>query len=307
MRVFLDYLRHLIPLVKNGFTSYLNSSDAILKRVATSPDRLLPFRQMAPTLIKAYTVIYSNKERLRTRAGLFNVLMFRGVFYGSPFASEDLVWFNDLEEWESYYENSQKTARGSDKSKKPTKERYFVCKTAYGPSLTSRSTEVAATYWEESKGWVEFLKTRHRAKEVFDWFLRKDKRGKKIFPNIGPLCALLMLGDLMEADGDYFTIPSSATWGELVHELDKGAKNGLLMLGLLDEKASSIDTTQSFSELYQYLAEELDDEEKALIGFNTIMLEHGLCKRGRILPKKLKTKKKGKVTMTSSARMGDKQ
>ena len=87
--MFLDYLRHLIPLVKNGFTSYLNSNDAILKRVATSPDRLLPFRQMAPTVIKAYTVIYSNKERLRTRAGLFNVLMFRGVFYGS--VTQDLA------------------------------------------------------------------------------------------------------------------------------------------------------------------------------------------------------------------------
>jgi hypothetical protein len=103
-----------------------------------------------------------------------------------------------------------------------------------------------------------------------------------------------MLGDLMEADGDYFTIPLPATWGELVHELDKGAKNGLLTLGLLEKKASSIDTTQSFSELYQYLAHELDDEEKSLIGFNTIMLEHGLCKRGRILPKKLQIKKTGK-------------
>ena len=51
---------------------------------------------MAPTVIKAYTVIYSNKERLRTRAGLFNVLIMSPYEFTSKthsLSTEDLGKF----------------------------------------------------------------------------------------------------------------------------------------------------------------------------------------------------------------------
>ena len=121
MGVFLDYLQHLIPLVKNGFSMYENFPDLILCRIAKSPDRLLPFRQKAPTVVKAFDVIYRNTDDLCTRAGLFNVLMFRGVFYGSPFAKNDLRWFNTLDEWHVFYATSKRKAKGSDVSKPTTK------------------------------------------------------------------------------------------------------------------------------------------------------------------------------------------
>jgi len=78
------------------------------------------------------------------------------------------------------------------------------------------------------------------------------------------------------------------SWGDLVHELDKGAKNSLVGLGLHGKTMASEVTSHSFQDLYQYLAEQLDDEEKSLIGFNVIMLECALCKRGRILPQQCK-------------------
>lgn len=288
MKVFLDYLRHLIPLVKDGFAMHVNSPDPILRRVAVSPDRLLPFRQKAPTAIKASQVIYGNRDRLRTRVGLFNALMFRGVFYGSPFAKDDLVWFNSLDEWHAFYQTSKRKAKGSDLSKPATKERYFVNKSAYGPNQPARSTEVAKTYWKESEGWETFIKANHDAKEMFDWLVGINSMGKKRFPNIGPLCALLVLGDLIKAECQIFPMPTSSIWGELVHELNKGARNGLVELGLQGKIVTSEVTSHSFQELNQYLEEQLDDEEKSLIGFNVISLEHGLCKQGRILPRRRK-------------------
>ena len=288
MKVFLDYLQHLIPIVRDGFSMHENSPDLILRCVAKSPDRLLPFRQKAPTVIKASQVIYGNADRLCTRVGLFNALMFRGVFYGSPFAKDDLVWFNSLDEWHTFYQTSKRKAKGSDTSKPATKERYFVNKSAYGPSQAAQSTEVAKFYWEESEGWETFIKANHSAKAMFDWFVGNNGKGKKRFPNIGPLCALLVLGDLIEAECQIFPMPTPFIWGDLVHELNKGARNGLVELGLQGKIVTSEVTSDSFQELYQFLAEQLDDEEKSLIGFNVIMLEHGLCKRGRILPRQRK-------------------
>jgi hypothetical protein len=214
--------------------------------------------------------------------------MFRGVFYGSSFAKNDLIWFNTLDEWLAFYNTSKKKAKGTDLSKEATKERYFVNKSAYGPSQAARSTKVAKIYWEASEGWEGFIKANHNAKEMFDWFVGNNSQGQKRFPNIGPLCALLVLGDLIEAECELLPMPTPFSWGDLVHELNKGARNGLVELGLQEKSTTSEVTSQSFNDLYQYLAEQLDDEEKSLIGFNVIMLEHALCKRGRILPRQRK-------------------
>jgi len=83
-----------------------------------------------------------------------------------------------------------------------------------------KSTEVADIYWEESEGWESFIKANHNAKEMFDWFLGNNSKGKKQFPNIGPLCALLLLGDLIEGKCNFFPMPTPLSWGDLVHELD---------------------------------------------------------------------------------------
>jgi hypothetical protein len=145
MTVLLKYLQHLKPLIENGTDMYFHSNDRLRSRVANRPDFLFPFRQKAPMIIKALETIYSTPDRLRTPVGFWNLLIYRGVFYGSPYATNDLQWFDSLEEWEAYFKDSTKTKEGD-------KEGYYVniyyvniC--AYGFNNVKWKRENIALYW----------------------------------------------------------------------------------------------------------------------------------------------------------------
>ena len=80
-KVFLTYLQILLPIVQNGSTQYLNSKDKIVSQVANKLDHLLPFRECAPTRLKARSTVYNGLSDGITPERFWSILMHQGVFF----------------------------------------------------------------------------------------------------------------------------------------------------------------------------------------------------------------------------------
>jgi len=88
-RIVLRYLCHLLPILSPSFVP--PTTGKIMKKVLSELDFFLPFHQHAPSLANARREIYADIGQFpgEDGVGLFNVLAFRGVFFGSPFAQCD--------------------------------------------------------------------------------------------------------------------------------------------------------------------------------------------------------------------------
>ena len=227
---------------------------------------------------QALSTIYSEHHRLLTPEGLWNILTFRGATYGSPYAENDLQWFDTYEEWTDYYAASNKTFKGD-------KTQYFINVAAYGMRNKHRNINNIAKYWDERHRWTSFIASKPDLKKTYK-FLTQNHKGesqKKVFPNIGPLTALLVCGDLIELK--ILEIPAIKDWAELIYDVQKGATLGLHSLALIGETFTKEDVIDAFTKLDSFLVQELSDDDKLLMGYNMVMLEHGLCKFTRILTK----------------------
>jgi hypothetical protein len=253
-----------------------------MKKVLTDLDFYLPFRQHAPSLKNARSEIYADIDSFpgEDGAGLFNVLAFRGVFFGSPFAQSDRYqWFSTFADWERFQ------AEGSEVAKKYGKdgeeEKYYVKRSCYGQSQKDRSTKLLPIYWDQRLLWSEkFDKlSEPSVTEVHKWLASS-------FPNIGHLSALLICGDLIEAS--ILPMPTAPEWGGLIYTLDMGAKSAMEMLGLISKKASRVEVTEAFMSLDLSLQQELEEEERLAMNYNVIMLEHALCKIKRLTMRGIK-------------------
>jgi hypothetical protein len=306
--MFLNYLHKLKPFLLNGIAAYQNSCDSMMQRIAKRPDFLLPFRQKAPMIEKAMCTIYSDTARLRTPEGLWNILSFRGVLYGSIYATEDLQWFNTYEEWDAYYKTSTKykslgqKKKGKDKDAgknispdNKDKEGYFVNICAYGFNNKSRQIENIASYWAECHRWTSFIDVKRSVKEVYD-FLNQKIDSQKIFVNIGPLAALLVCGDLIEAG--VIAMPTIEDWANLIYDVGKGATKGLQRLGLVGETFTRPDVINAFKKLDNFLDQNISSDDRDLMGYNIVMLEHSLCKFTRVV----KDKNKANTSQTKSGK-----
>jgi hypothetical protein len=288
MMIFLKYIQLLKPLIDPGAPTSQNSQDKSVKKVLKRPDFLLPFRQKAPMILRAQQTIYSEKDRLRTSEGFSNILMYRGVLYGSSYATHDVRWFNTLHEWQQYYTNSKEKNKDIDK--------YFVNICAYGFNNKARSVDCIAEYWIQNKRWTSFIERNPNVAEVYAFLTAKKSKKeefKKVFPNIGPLTALLICGDLIEAG--VMEMPSIKEWAHLVFKVGKGAAEGLIRLNLLPRKYSEDQIFQAFDGLHRFLLENISDADRALMGYNIIMLEHGLCKFTRLTKQKQKQESEKKL------------
>jgi hypothetical protein len=247
-----------------------------MKKVLSELDLFLPFRQHAPSLANARHKIYADADQFpgEDGAGLFNVLAFRGVFFGSPFAqSERYRWFNTLADWETFFAKGTKVAKKHGKDGE--EEKYYVKRTCYGQSQTDRSTKLLQGYWDQRLLWsAKFNKpTKPSITEVWKWL-------RSVFCNIGDLSALLICGDLIEAG--ILPMPTAQEWGGLIYALKMGANGGMKTLGLISKQAVREEVTEAFTSLDQTLQQELTEEEKVAMKYNLIMLEHTLCKIKRL-------------------------
>ncbi|KAF9521306.1 hypothetical protein CPB83DRAFT_737848, partial [Crepidotus variabilis] len=272
-KTFSDFLNTFQILLKDGTAAHCASGDRYIKKTAQKPDYFLPFRSKAPTFVKALLTIYSDAGRLSTPAGLFNLAAFRGVFYGSEFARNNLQWFNTFKDWDQHY-TAQKALEGKD-------ETFFVAKNAYGPHQMHRSVDNLASYWKVAvEKWPTHLKVDNPKRDIFKLFAFFEHN----LSYVGDLAALLMVGDLV--DCGFVNMPSAVDMGSLVEQINRGAVKGLIQLGLVSPKYTKKDAAQAFALLHQHVEETSSRDNKELMGYNPIMLEHALCKFQRIYRKR---------------------
>ena len=260
------------------------TSGRIINKVLSDLDFFSPFRQYAPSLANARQKIYANVDQFpgENGAGFFNVLAFRGVFFGSPFSQSDRYqWFNTFNDWEIFCREGKEIA----KSHGGDEERYYVKKNCYGQSQMDRSTKLLSKYWNQRMLWSdEFNKsTKPSITEVHKWLTKSvtvNGANTTLFNNIGGLSALLICGDLIEVG--ILQLPTPQEWGGLIHSLKMGARSAMQILGLTSEKASKVEVSTAFASLDFALQQELEDEEKAAMNYNVVMLEHTLCKIKRL-------------------------
>jgi hypothetical protein len=248
---------------------------------------LLPFRQLAPSLKNARLVIYEDMNQFPGPDGVdfFNVLAFRGVFFGSPFAQSNRYRrFNTYSEWTEFKAQGVEIARQQGPDGK--EEEYYVKKSCYGQSQTHRHTDLLEKYWDQRLLWdARFPKpTKPSITEVYKWLTKSNTiNGKnvKVLKNIGTLTALLICGDLIEAD--VLSMPLADEWGGLIHSLDMGAKAAMVDLGLTRENASKVELSNAFVSLDLAVRQELNEGERAAMRYNVVMLEHALCKIKKLI------------------------
>lgn len=183
------------------------------------------------------------------------------------------------------------------------KEAYYVNICAYGYNNIKRTIDNIPTYWAERDRWTVFLETKPGIEEVYRFLLKTHARKdgvKKVYPNIGPLTALLICGDLIEAG--VLQMPNVDIWARLIFQVNKGAIAGLQQLALLDNTCTEPDVVQVFQALHDFIMRNLSEEEQLMMGYNMIMLEHALCKFSRIT-KKIGKKEKETGKKRKSNRM----
>jgi hypothetical protein len=276
------FLRHLLPILSPSFVA--QQQDKVLTKVMSNLDTFLPFRQHAPSLANARREIYLDVDRLERDDGVwfFNILAFRGVFFGSPFSRSDRYrWFDSLADWESF-RNTE-----NEEEKKYKGEQYYVCKNCYGQSQTGRELSLLSLYWNQRTLWNEKFQKPNKPTvlKVHRWLTSRvnnqtSQTSSTLFSNIGTLSALLICSDLVEVGT--IAMPSAKEWANLVHKLGMGSKSGMEMCKFIEKDSSRDDFSSAFASLDQALQMELREEEKEAMGYNIIMLEHALCKIQRI-------------------------
>jgi len=223
---------------------------------------------MLPPL-QTLDTIYADISRFpgEDGAGFFNVLAFRGVFFGSPFAQSDRYqWFDTFTEWKRFRAEGLEVAK--QHSKDGDEKTYYVKRNCYGQSQTDRSTKLLSKYWNQRLLWnAKFNKpTKPTITEVYRWLTKRvsENGDKTLFRNIGSLSALLICGDLIEAD--ILSMPTAHEWGGLIYALRMGANDAMEMLGLIRKKASKEEVSKAFASLDLALQQELTEEELGVVG-----------------------------------------
>lgn len=212
------FLRHLLPMLSPSF--HLPANDKVITMVSGNLDRYLPFRQHATSFANAWQEIYADLDRLASDDGIgfFNILAFRGVFFGSPFAKSNRYrWFNSLDDWELFKANEHKD------------EEYYVMKNCYGQSQKLRDLSLLRLYWDRRLLWNDLFNKPEKptVTQVFKWLTSRpmDDRTKKLttlFKNIGDLTALLICGDIVEAG--ILPVPSASEWPSVYTRQERGQK-----------------------------------------------------------------------------------
>jgi hypothetical protein len=226
---------------------------------------------MAPTLSNALRVIYGDISRVRTFEGLFNILCFRGVFYGSDYAREDLKWLDGYDGWMATREGYS-GRKGSN---------YFVNKSAYGFVSHQRSVSLIDNDYRRLQAskraqWSLMIDNQSSSRDVFD-FLRS-------IDNIGLLTPLLIVGDLAQAN--IISQPTVEDMAYFIHNEDWRAVGAMQHLGIISSNPDEHDIVIALSDLNQSITNEFTQDELNQMGYDLVTLEHGLCQFTRLMDRK---------------------
>jgi len=173
------------------------------------------------------------------------------------------------------------------------KKAYFCDACVYG-SGTSRTIDIVPDLWHAADlFWPQLTSMQKMSfKEFWQWLAKKkyDKhsdlacKGKKIFPQFGPLISYLLMVDYTYAG--LVSPPSMAELAAILKHINAGGVCGLQLLGLLDMVSGSTLSKESiqnaFEEFHHFLDSSLTPEEKMGTDFDIFVVEHLLCKISRL-------------------------
>lgn len=298
----LGFLRALKGLITLDLASgEVCTQTELAQFVTKDTDKHLPFREYGRSRlrIKQDGGPFSPSSNIRTEAGFFSSLIFRGITFNSDFlrSKDHRTLFRNHTDWaETVASVQQDLLNQSPNLTGGDLAQFFCVKTAYGQPM-ARSIEYAADYartafdpshnaWlleDETPSYITLWKTICSVNPP-----RSEQRAA--YPQMGPLIGHLLVADYVYAG--VIPMPSVDDMADIIWEINKGGARGLVALGLLPEvdggaRQSKQGVRDALNALYRFLQDNLDIEEQMQMIFDIIMLEHALCKYVRCVNKNL--------------------
>lgn len=226
-------------------------------------------------MIRDHTDSPFSPENLRTDAGFFSALVFRAITQSTPALLQGHVLFETLDDFseialELGEENmANKTALG----KTPNRHRETATAKFLWEAGTARRDEMFDPNNDTPK---PFLTT-------FNLLRKKTTEKHQNFLGYGDLTAYLLTADYTYTNA--VMAPTCEDMATAICAINRGAITGLRLLGLLPggkSKPSVVDTRIALQKAYSFLERKIPSQQKTLMGFDYIMLEHALCKLSRL-------------------------
>ena len=289
LQALLAFVRELLPLINPS--THLDTPTSIQTQVLKNQDHFLPFREHAPSRSRVTHHKGPFHPNNIHRPGAFpSAVIFRALLFNSP-AIQDLMhgYFATKADWDAFVD---KHWDGDTKSLS-----LFFNIACYGSPQQPRmkGMDYIDGYFAHEAEWNALLERYHGGPVPFlvmvDWLLGKSdvtqgQRNKraplKHLPLLGSLTSYLLAADLSYTNT--VATPSISEVGTMIFKMKLGSMNGLVVTSQLRSKKAPVETVvEAFHGVYEFLDTQLHRDEKELMGFDTIMVEHLLCKYQRVL------------------------
>jgi hypothetical protein len=204
---------------------------------------------------------------IRSQAGIFGVVVFRGITYGGPVMTDSsfLVKYTSVQDFNNAIDG-----------KHLDDIRHLR---AYHTPNAFRNPKLAQTYWDSSERWPLKLKDSGGSLD-FDACIEFLMEGSpKHFPQIGPLVSFLTAGDL--AYTSTVDMPTISMIAKHIRKINKGSANALRLLKIVKSCVSD-NSPQDFAsktkQFYALVMDRLSEVEIEVMGADGLMMEYALCK-----------------------------
>lgn len=284
---FLNDACHMVSAISAG--NRPGDGDALRphRYMYDKPDFLIPLRELAPS--RARMNSGTSFKFLKTRQGLFSLLLFRSISYNSQAflrCPSELrkVQFSDETEWLEYISDLEQAFPGEP-------DKFFCNPNAVSNQpIMTRTLGNCSTCWviSQTVSWpppsestdqfpVPFLDMQAA---VLGWGSRSTTK----LAGFGSLNEYLLLADMCAAG--LVVMPSIAEMGEMICDIDKGAAEMLRLMGYLGPGKHKRDTVCAFEKFFAQVDRSLTVEQREMFLWNTVTTEHTLCKFKRMVRKK---------------------
>ncbi|TFK80882.1 hypothetical protein K466DRAFT_604963 [Polyporus arcularius HHB13444] len=260
-----------------------------------NPDHYLAFRNLGTSRLRVTSPEGPfHKNNIDAPGAFASCLIARALLFDSEVLHHHTYcYFPDKKAWDAFV-----AAQDYNQEDEASVKRFFndAC---YGTPQAQRGKameHVESYFNNDEKRWKAFLETHGGGpvpfEECFWWLMGKVERvpypdGRRRFSTIphpwlvGKLTAYLLTADLVYAGK--VEPPSMETMGQVIHYNQLGSAAGLHKAGLIGDpkSASQPEVIAAFKCVYEFLDRTVAEEDKRLIGFDEIMVEHLLCKFSR--------------------------
>ena len=285
----LAFIRDLMPVLSKPSPSAPTPLQAL---VMDRPNHYSPFRERAPARQLVTSPGGPFHKDMCDQVGAFaSAAIFRGVLFDAPVLQQDTSgYFADLKEWKELVQHCSKDRDHLDLC------RHMFRINCYGTAQSQRKTvfkEKMHVYFDMEKNWNALVKHYNNQPIPFPVFCAWARNTKSVaipnfkptehhMPLYGPLTAFLLAGDLSYTN--QVAAPTPMEVGHAIAKLGLGSLAGLIALKQIPAKGwSPTQIAEAFVDVFKMLDDNLDKEEKNIMGFDVLMVEHLLCKYQRLM------------------------